>query len=163
MNETRQSLLLRAQTGEESAWKDTTRSLPFLLAEQHGRTFTARFAPFPTRVEVLSRFRTAYHAMLRAVLATGKPAAVCTIYDSIPGFNEVEMGALGAFNEVILRAGFQAGLPVLDLRLLCDQAVDYSPVSPIEPSVVGGGKIARLIARVATEHDFSRRQSVVFS
>jgi transcription-repair coupling factor (superfamily II helicase) len=28
-----------------------------LLAEQHGRTFAARCAPFPVRVEVLSRFR----------------------------------------------------------------------------------------------------------
>ncbi|MDR7420474.1 MAG: CarD family transcriptional regulator, partial [Armatimonadota bacterium] len=28
-----------------------------LLAQQHGRTFAERFAPFPVRVEVLSRFR----------------------------------------------------------------------------------------------------------
>jgi hypothetical protein len=113
--------------------------------------------------DVQQRFRAAYLSMLRAVLAVGKSTAVCTVYDTIPTFRPVDLFALGAFNEVILRTAFQAGLPVLDLRLLCDQAVDYSPVSPIEPSVVGGNKIARLIARVATGHDFTRRQSVVYS
>ena len=49
--------------------------------------------------------------------------------------------ALGAFNEVILRTAFQAALPVIDLRLVCNHEADYSHVSPIEPSVVGGSKL----------------------
>jgi hypothetical protein len=44
------------------------------------------------------------------------------------------------FNDVILRQAFQAGLPVLDLRLICTAAADYARSSPIEPSVSGGGK-----------------------
>ena len=31
---------------------------------------------------------------------------------------------------------------------------DYAKSSPIEPSVAGGGKIARAIGRVVTDHDF---------
>ena len=36
-----------------------------------------------------------------------------------------------------------AALPVSDLRLVCDDPADYA--NPIEPSVRGGGKIARAI------------------
>jgi transcription-repair coupling factor (superfamily II helicase) len=44
-----------------------------LLAEQHGRTFAARFAPFPARVEVLSRFRPlAEQREVLAALADGR-------------------------------------------------------------------------------------------
>lgn len=44
-----------------------------LLAEQHGRTFAARFAPFPARVEVLSRFRpVAEQREVLAALADGR-------------------------------------------------------------------------------------------
>ena len=51
---------------------------------------------------------------------------------------------------------------MLDLRVLCRDKADYSPLSPIEPSVVGGAKIAEALARFVTTHDFSRRQCVVF-
>jgi hypothetical protein len=113
--------------------------------------------------EIHTRFRAEYHAMLQAVLAVEKPTAVCTIYDAIPGREPVEMLALGIFNEVILREAFQAGLPVIDLRLVCTQAADYSPLSPIEPSTVGGAKIARLIAEVARRHDFAQGRTVVYT
>jgi hypothetical protein len=113
--------------------------------------------------EVQARFRTEYHAMLCTALAAGKPTTVCTIYDSIPEHEPAEMTALGLFNEVILREAFLAGLPVIDLRLICTDAADYSPLSPIEPSVVGGAKIARRIADVARGHDFSQRRSVLYT
>ena len=93
-----------------------------------------------------SRFRDSYRAMLSALTATGRPMAVCTIYDSIPGLGPAKVAALAGFNDVILREAFAARLPVLDLRLVGDCAADYSAVSPIEPSAAGGAKIARLIA-----------------
>jgi transcription-repair coupling factor (superfamily II helicase) len=44
-----------------------------LLAQQHARTFTARFAPFPIRVGLLSRFRsTAEQKEIRRALSTGE-------------------------------------------------------------------------------------------
>lgn len=111
---------------------------------------------------VLDRFRSNYQKMLQAVLAFGKPTTVCTIYDSIPGLEDTAQTALGGFNEVILRLAFQAVLPVIDLRLVCTQPGDYSHVSAIEPSSVGGAKIARLIAQVTTGHDFFRGRSEVY-
>jgi hypothetical protein len=113
--------------------------------------------------EARSRFRDAYRAMLRTVAAAGKPTAVCTVYDSIPGLGPAEVAALAGFNDVILREGFAAALPVLDLRLVCDRPGDYSSVSPIEPSSAGGAKIARLIAEVVTAHDFGARRSVIYT
>ena len=69
--------------------------------------------------------------------------------------------ALTVFNDCITREAFARGLPLIDLRLLCDQKEDYA--NPIEPSVRGGEKIAAAIARLVAEHDFSRRHSEVFS
>lgn len=113
--------------------------------------------------ELQSRFHDDYLAMLRSLGALGRPTALCTIFDTIPGYPHVEMMALSIFNEVILREAFVAGLPVIDLRLVFGRADDYSDVSPIEPSMLGGSKIAGLIAEVATKHDFSRPRPAVYA
>jgi hypothetical protein len=112
--------------------------------------------------DVRTRFRHSYRAMLQALSVVGKPVAVCTVYDAIPDLGPAEQADLGGFNEVILREAFSAGLPVIDLRLVCNRPSDYSHVSPIEPSVVGGAKIVRVIAEMATTHDFNLRRSVVY-
>ncbi len=113
--------------------------------------------------DLRTRFRNSYRAMLRALSEAAKPTAICTVYDAIPGLSPADQAALAVFNELILREAFQAGLAVIDLRLLCNRPEDYSHVSPIEPSMVGGAKIARVIVEVATTHDFSRRRSVIYS
>jgi hypothetical protein len=113
--------------------------------------------------DVRARFRDSYHGMLQALAAVGKPTAVCTVYDAIPGLGAAEQTALVGFNEVILREAFASGFPVIDLRLVCDQPSDYSRVSPIEPSVEGGDKIVRAITEVVTTHDYGRRRSVVYT
>ena len=112
--------------------------------------------------EVRTRFRNSYRAMLEALSAIGKPTAVCTVYDAIPGLGPTEQAALAGFNEVILREAFLAALPVIDLRLVCDRPSDYSQVSPIEPSVVGGAKIVRAITGMATTHDYGLRRSMIY-
>jgi hypothetical protein len=112
---------------------------------------------------VRARFRQSYRAMLGALAAAGRPTAVCTVYDAIPGLAPAEQAALAGFNEVILREALGAGLPVIDLRLVCDRPEDYSHVSPIEPSLAGGSKIARVIAELATTHDFARPRSTIYS
>lgn len=112
--------------------------------------------------DVQARFRQSYRAMLEALAAVGKPTAVCTVYDAVPGLGAAECAALAGFNEVILREAFGAALPVIDLRLLCNRPADYSHVSPIEPSVVGGAKIARVIAEIAITHDFGQRRSTIY-
>ena len=111
---------------------------------------------------VRERFQHSYRTMLQVLSDIGKATVICTVYDAIPGLGRSEEVALAGFNEVILREAFRFGLPVIDLRLVCDQASDYSHVSPIEPSMSGGAKIARVVAEVVTTHDFSRRRSVVY-
>ena len=101
--------------------------------------------------------------MLQSLANANRPTALCTIYDSIPGLGVAEKAALAGFNEVILREAFAAALPVIDLRLICTHVADYSHVSPIEPSVVGGAKIAKVIAEVVTMHNFERGRSVVYT
>ena len=112
--------------------------------------------------KVRTRFRHSYRLMLQALAGIGKPTAVCTVYDAIPGLGAAEQSALAGFNEVILREALLARLPVIDLRLVCDQPGDYSHLSPIEPSMVGGAKIARVIAEMTTTHDFSRGRSTIY-
>ena len=113
--------------------------------------------------DVRTHFRKDYATMLHAVCDAQKPVAVCTIYDAIPHLGPAEQSALAGFNEITLREAFAAGLPVIDLRLVCDQQGDFSHISPIEPSMAGGAKIARLIAEIAATHDFRRRRSVVYA
>jgi len=71
------------------------------------------------------------------------------------------VAGLTVFNDVITRQAFARGLPLIDLRLVCDEDADYA--NPIEPSSQGGEKIASTIARLVAEHDFSRRRSEVFT
>ena len=47
------------------------------------------------------------------------------------------------FNDVILRVAVEYGLAVIDLRFVCTEPSDYA--NPIEPSSIGGAKIARAI------------------
>jgi hypothetical protein len=112
--------------------------------------------------DVQGDFRREYREMLREVLARRLPTLVCTIYDSIPGLELDAVCALTLFNEVILREAVAAGLPVLDLRLLCTERTDYSPHSPIEPSHLGGQKIAAALVRIVSTHDFTRRETVIY-
>jgi hypothetical protein len=70
--------------------------------------------------------------------------------------------ALSLFNDVIMRELILAHIPVIDLRAICTDPRDYSSVSPIEPSEIGGSKIARALQSILSGHDFSRRQTVIY-
>ena len=77
-----------------------------------------------------------------------------------PILQRLAVTALTIFNDGILVHAFAAGLPVLDLRLICHEDADYA--NPLEPSVQGGAKIAAAIIRLLAEHDFTRRRSEVY-
>lgn len=104
-----------------------------------------------------------YRQMIRAVRATGLPAVGCTIYDAVPGLRPAERMGLSLFNDVILRELFAVKMPVLDLRFVCTESRDYSSLSPIEPSEIGGFKIARRLQKILLDHDFSRPETVVYA
>lgn len=131
-------------------------------ALQHTHLLAADHNILPEMTSARGEFAARYRAMLDAVLGYGRPTAVCTVYDAVPGLTAEAQTALATFNDVIQREAARSRVPVLDLRLVCDEAGDYSPLSPIEPSVQGGAKVAALIARVLTSHDFARRECVVY-
>jgi lysophospholipase L1-like esterase len=108
-------------------------------------------------------FRQDYRQMLWHVLGLNRPVAVCTIYNAVPGLGNMEKTALALFNEIILQEAFMAKVPVIDLRLICNEDEDYSLLSPIEPSHAGGEKIARAIASLLDAHDFASGHSTVIS
>jgi hypothetical protein len=113
--------------------------------------------------EALTEFRKAYTEMLGRVLGLGKPTCSCTVYDCIPNlFGQAELTALIGFNDIITRSVISTGIPLIDLRVICNHPDDYSPLSPIEPSVIGGAKIADAICRMLAGHDFATKRTAVW-
>jgi hypothetical protein len=113
--------------------------------------------------DIQDDFQRDYQIMLDAVLARRLPTALCTIY--YPRFPDSQLQrtavtALTVFNDCITREAFSRGLPLIDLRLVCNEDSDYA--NPIEPSVQGGEKIASAIATLVAGHDFNRRRTEVF-
>jgi hypothetical protein len=113
--------------------------------------------------EALEAFRVNYNQMLALVLSRGLPCSVCTIYDAIPNLEPAAKAALVGFNDSITRAAISNKIPLIDLRVICSHPNDYSPVSPIEPSVFGGAKIADVLCRLVTSHDFAIGQTTVWT
>jgi hypothetical protein len=102
----------------------------------------------------VDRFEEDYRSAIGGALAPGRPTTICTIYNgNLPAPQApTARVALSMFNDVILRVAFEHHLPVIDLRLICNEPADYA--NPIEPSGRGGWKIANAIARslgVSTE------------
>jgi lysophospholipase L1-like esterase len=113
--------------------------------------------------EAQERFARNYADMLQTVLAVGLPTALCTIYDtptSAPN-QRIIRTALAIFNDIITRAAFSEGLPLIDLRLICNEDEDYA--NPIEPSAKGGAKMAAAISRLITGSGDEQPQSLVIA
>jgi hypothetical protein len=113
--------------------------------------------------DVAGAFEHRYSDMLQAVLSLKKPTAICTIYYPRmpePLMQKIAVAALTVFNDVIIRQAFLAGVPLIDLRLVCDEDSDYA--NEIEPSEAGGRKIAGAIVRLVSEHDFGSGRTQVF-
>lgn len=113
--------------------------------------------------DIGDQFQRHYREMLRTVLNRGWPTAICTIYYPRfpdPVLQKLAVTALTIFNDGIIREAFAAGLPLIDLRLVCNEEADYA--NPIEPSVQGGEKIAKAIVHLVTAHDFKQRRTAAF-
>ena len=108
-------------------------------------------------------FETRYRRMLDAILARRLPLTLCTIYNGNlgPPVNRLAATALAVFDDVILRVATEWSLPVIELRLVCTEPSDYA--NPIEPSVQGGAKIARAVARALTSGEAQARGARVFA
>lgn len=96
--------------------------------------------------DIASDFERRYRVAVAACLDTDRPLAVCTIYNGCfddQVFQRLASTTLRVFNDAIIRVAIEHALPVIDLRSVCATRADYA--NPIEPSSVGGEKIARVI------------------
>ncbi|MCX8517151.1 MAG: SGNH/GDSL hydrolase family protein [Rhodoferax sp.] len=106
--------------------------------------------------DAADEFETTYLKALDSCIKCDLPLVVCTIYGgNFPdvAYQRAARMALLAFNDVIIRAAAQNNLRVLDLRQVCNRPEDYA--NPIEPSVVGGEKIAQSIVKALEEGRFN--------
>jgi hypothetical protein len=107
-------------------------------------------------------FETSYRRALAAILDRVPRTAVCTIYNPNLTVEEATLTRVGLmmFNDVILRAAVERGVPVIDLRLVIVDPDDYA--NPLEPSSRGGEKIARSIAAALGLTDSTGAVSHIF-
>jgi len=115
------------------------------LLEREATTIGEGLSVMSREVQV---FAQAYGEAVRLLQLAGLPLTLCTIYEgSFPDarFQRVAAAAVALFDDVILRAAAAAAVDVIELRLVCRAAEDYA--NPIEPSSVGGEKIARAVVR----------------
>tara|TARA_B100001123_G_C15087837_1_gene938360 strand:- start:174 stop:857 length:684 start_codon:yes stop_codon:yes gene_type:complete len=123
-------------------------------------------------------FKKAYSEMLDSVLAHKLPTAVCNIYypryhvkslNRTQGYmsvfangeekQEMAMVAETIFNDIIMFEVFMRKLPLIDLRVLCNDDKDFA--NPIEPSAKGGNKIAGAMHRLISNHELSNLSSTI--
>lgn len=96
--------------------------------------------------DVVRGFEEDYRAAIGACLSHALPLVLCTIYDGNfpdPRYQRMVRMALTHFNDVIIRVAMGHGLRIIDLRTVCKSPEDYA--NPIEPSSIGGAKIAEAI------------------
>lgn len=125
-------------------------------------SITSSSEVFAELTQIQTELSDEYRSMLRSVAAVRRPTVICTIYDAISDIGRDAVTALSIFNDSIIRAGIDASIPILDLRFVCNESRDYSSISPIEPSEIGGSKFASEIAYVLISHDFSRAETVIY-
>ena len=129
--------------------------------------------------ERVQEFERDYIKMLTNVIKYGLKTTLCTIYNpcfyhdnmdrisymiplsaNLKKLQQRSTTALPLFNNIIFQEAFNFGLPLMDLRLIFNDKADYS--NPIEPSVVGGMKMAKIIKEISDNHDFSVNNSMVY-
>jgi len=101
--------------------------------------------------EISLEFEQKYRRTVAACMQPKLPLTICTIYNGCSPDREFQRQAstaLMVFNDVILRAGIEFGLTMIDLRFVCSLPEDYA--NPIEPSSIGGAKIARCIVSLVS-------------
>lgn len=117
---------------------------------------------FSLLADVSREFERAYRKTVALCIGHGLPLTICTIYNgnfADPDFQRRATTAIAVFNDAIIRVGAESRLTVLELRKICDQPEDYA--NPIEPSSIGGAKIAKAIVRTVTGSEKSTYQARV--
>ncbi|MDB5821682.1 MAG: hypothetical protein JWR21_386 [Herminiimonas sp.] len=105
-----------------------------------------------------AQFEKRYREAVSGCMKHGLPLAVCTVYNGNFTDREYQLQvttALTVFNDAIIRVALENALSVIDLRQVCNRPEDYA--NPIEPSSIGGAKIAKAIVQTVSEPVARRR------
>jgi hypothetical protein len=114
--------------------------------------------------DIRNEFQRKYQSMLKTVLSCNLPTAICSIYYPRypdPVIRRMAVAGLSVFNDCITYEAFKSRLPLIDLRLICNEDRDYA--NEIEPSAHGGEKITDAILEVVKEFDLTKTRTVVFT
>lgn len=94
----------------------------------------------------VAAFADDYRALAAALAdqeRAGRSVSVCTIYNGNTEYGPAANAAIAMFNDVIMRRAQYYSWPVIELRDVFTTPADYA--NPIEPSVIGGSKLAYAI------------------
>jgi GDSL-like Lipase/Acylhydrolase family len=114
--------------------------------------------------DVSQKFEADYRGATGVCRKLGLPLTLCTIYNGCfpdADYQRQISAALMVFNDVIVRVGIEFGLTIIDLRFVCSSPEDYA--NPIEPSSIGGAKIAGCIVGWALQEPGSTGTRVVIA
>jgi len=96
-------------------------------------------------------FRRSYAALLDRLALTRRPVLVLTIYNPCfhghgfdAGYQQAAESAVSIINDVIQQEGRRCAFDILELRTLFNDRADYA--NPIEPSAIGGAKLAKFMS-----------------
>jgi hypothetical protein len=124
------------------------------LASFFGLTGDPSSKSLDSLADISNEFESQYRSAADVCVRSGLPLGVCTIHNSCfpdKSYQRIASLALAIFNDVIIRVPIERGLSVIDLRLICTTLRDYA--NSIEPSSIGGEKIARAIVALVTGRD----------
>jgi len=100
---------------------------------------------------IREEFRRSYAALLDRLALTCRPVLVLTIYDPCfrghgfdAAYQQAAESAVSILNDVIQQEGRRRSFDILELRTLFSYPADYA--NPIEPSAMGGAKLAKCMS-----------------
>jgi GDSL-like Lipase/Acylhydrolase family len=100
---------------------------------------------------IREEFRRSYAALLDCLALTRRPVLVLTVYNPCfrghgfdAAYQQAAESAVSIINDVIQQEGRRHSFDILELRTLFHDRADYA--NPIEPSAIGGAKLAKCMS-----------------
>jgi hypothetical protein len=96
----------------------------------------------------INNFENSYFYTIGELCKKVPNITLCTIYNGCfsEDMSKITQTALRMFNDCIYKTANKLSLNVIDLRLICNTPQDYA--NAIEPSEIGGEKIAKAISQM---------------
>jgi hypothetical protein len=105
---------------------------------------------------IQEEFRRDYAALLDCLALTRRPVLVLTVYNPCfhghgmdSRYQQAAESAVSIINDVIQQEGRRRPFDILELRTLFNDRADYA--NPIEPSAIGGAKLAKCMSNWVRE------------